>query len=100
MRHRLSTHPTLPPPSPPSAPAPAPPVRLVPRHSVADSGPTGSRAGSTRHNSPAALPTAAPSLPAFARPAARTTPSDSLPLHTQLAAHSPAAAPALLPPRS
>src|SRR6185369_11322023 len=38
--------------------------------------------------------------PARARPAARTTPSDSFPLHTQRAARSPAAAPALLPPHS
>src|SRR6185295_19402681 len=97
MRHRLSTLPAPPLPSLPSVPTPAPPVTPVPLPAAADSGPTGSLSGSTRHNLPRCLPTAAPLLPVAAPPAARTTPPDSPRLHTPFASHSPVAPPALLP---
>src|ERR1044072_5000322 len=97
MRHRLSTLRAPPPPSPPTAPSPALPVIPVLLPAVADSEPTDLLCGSTRHSSPAALPTAAPLPRALAPPAARTTPSDSTQPHTRLVFRSPAAAPALLP---
>src|ERR1051325_6089115 len=93
MRRRLSTLPALQLPSQPTAPSPAPPVLPVLLRGAADSEPVDLLCGSTPHNSPACLPTAALLLPAAAQLVAQTIPSGLTQLHTQLG---PAEAPALL----